>query len=502
MHCTAHPHKEETRNEGPLITPVPASHPTAEEARNDALVPLITSVPANDPSTKEARNEGPIVRSQPLTAAAEPTGGSAAAASTNSARSRWMNPAAPFRAALSVRNIRLLLVGLTVSQAGDWLYNLALLALVYGRTHSSVWVGLTTAARILPEVALGPLGGILADRVDRRRLMIGSDVIRAGTMAMLALVATAHAPIVFAPILAAACTGAGSAYAPCVVAVLPHLATDEQLPAANAARVSIQSICIVAGPLFGALLMLLGSPAVAFTLNAATFLAGTVAVAALPRSALRATAAPADERPGLRDELKAGWEALRGYDHATAIVGADIVASAVYGVLTVVFVILGHRLGLGVAGYGYLLAAMGAGGVLAAGISNKAASSKNPRRALTVSMLAVGAPLPLLAITGWLPVALLLAGVFGAGSVTTETVGDTCLQRSLDPAVFARAYGLALPACLGGIAAGALITPLGIALVGVTGTMIMIGAAVIAYGLLVLNRPSRAQRAAVLAVTD
>jgi len=413
-----------------------------------------------------------------------------------------LNPAAPFRAALSVRNIRLLLVGLAVSQAGDWLYNLALLALVYGRTHSPAWVGLTTAARILPEVALGPLGGILADRIDRRRLMIGSDVIRACTMATLALVATAHAPIVFAPILAAACTGAGSAYAPCVVAALPRLATDQQLPAANAARVSIQSICIVAGPLFGALLMLIGSPAVAFTLNGATFLAGAAAVAALPRSPLRATAALADEHPSLRQELKTGWEALRGCDDAIAVVGADIIASAVYGVLTVVFVILGHRLGLRAAGYGYMLAAMGAGGVLAAGVSNKAASSKNPRRALIVSMLAVGAPLPLLALTGWVPVALLLAGVFGAGSVTTETIGDTCLQRSLDPAVFARAYGLALPACLGGIAAGALVAPLSIALVGVTGTLTILGAGVIAYGMLVLNQPSRRQRASVRAVTE
>jgi MFS family permease len=413
-----------------------------------------------------------------------------------------LNPAAPFRAALSVRNIRLLLVGLAVSQAGDWLYNLALLALVYSRTHSPAWVGLTTAARILPEVALGPLGGILADRIDRRRLMIGSDVIRACTMATLALVATAHAPIVFAPILAAACTGAGSAYAPCVVAALPRLATDEQLPAANAARVSIQSICIVAGPLFGALLMLIGSPAVAFTLNGATFLAGAAAVAALPRSPLRATAALADEHPSLRQELKTGWEALRGCDDAIAVVGADIIASAVYGVLTVVFVILGHRLGLRAAGYGYMLAAMGAGGVLAAGVSNKAASSKKPRRALIVSMLAVGAPLPLLALTGWVPVALLLAGVFGAGSVTTETIGDTCLQRSLDPAVFARAYGLALPACLGGIAAGALVAPLSIALVGVTGTLTILGAGVIAYGMLVLNQPSRRQRASVRAVTE
>jgi MFS family permease len=413
-----------------------------------------------------------------------------------------LNPVAPFRAALSVRNIRLLLAGLAASQAGDWLYNLALLALVFGRTHSTVWVGLTTAARILPEVALGPLAGILADRVDRRRLMIGSDVIRAATMATLALLAIAHAPIIFAPVLAALCTGAGSVYAPCVVAILPRLATDEQLPAANAARVSIQSICIVAGPLFGAVLMLLGSPALAFIINGATFLAGALAVSALPRPSLRAPAAVSEQHPGLRQELKTGWEALRGYNDAIAIVGANIISSTVYGALTVVFVIVGHRLGLGAAGYGYLLAAMGAGGVLAAGISNKAANSENPRRALIASMLAVGAPLPLLAVTGWIPVALLLAGMFGAGSVTAEVVGDTCLQRTLDPAVFARAYGLALPAFLGGIAAGALLAPLAIELVGLTATMVLIGIVVIAYGTLVLRQPRRPERLAVIPATD
>jgi MFS family permease len=413
-----------------------------------------------------------------------------------------LNPVAPFRAALSVRNVRLLLTGLAASQAGDWLYNLALLALVYGRTHSSVWVGLTTAARILPEVGLGPLGGILADRVDRRQLMIGSDVIRAASMAALALVAIADAPIIFAPVLAALCTGAGSAYAPCVLAVLPRLATDEQLPAANAARVSIQSICIVAGPLFGAILMLLGSAAIAFIINGVTFLAGTLAVAALPRSALRAPAGLSEQRTGLRQELKAGWEALRGSNDAIAIVGANVLASAAYGGLTVVFVILGHRLGLGAAGYGYLVAAMGAGGVLAAGISTKAAGSENPNRALIASMLAVGAPLPLLAITGWVPAALLLVAVFGAGSVTAEVLGDTCLQRSLDPAVFARAYGLALPAFLGGIAAGALIAPLAITLVGVTGTLAMIASAVLAYGTVVLSHALHPKHPPIIAATD
>ena len=182
--------------------------------------------------------------------------------------------------------------------------------------------------------------------------------------------------------------------------------------------------------------------------------------------------------------------------------GANIISSAVYGALTVVFVIIGQRLGLGAAGYGYLLAAMGAGGVLAAGISNKAANSENPRRALIASMLAVGAPLPLLAVTGWIPGALLLAGLFGAGSVTAEVVGDTCLQRTLDPAVFARAYGLALPAFLGGIAAGALLAPLAIELAGLTATLVLIGIVVIAYAGLGLRQPRRPERLAVIPATD
>src|SRR5215813_7772753 len=121
-----------------------------------------------------------------------------------------LNPAQPFMVALRQRDLRRLFAGLVVSQAGDWLYNLALLAFVYERTGSSAWVGITTAARILPEVVLGPLGGVLADRHDRRTVMISSDVLRAASMAALALVALAGGPIVLAPVLAALCTAAGA----------------------------------------------------------------------------------------------------------------------------------------------------------------------------------------------------------------------------------------------------------------------------------------------------
>jgi predicted MFS family arabinose efflux permease len=406
-----------------------------------------------------------------------------------------LNPATPFRVALRERNIRLLLAGLATSQAGDWLYNLALLVLVYDRTHSSMWVGLTTAARILPEVILGPVGGVLIDRVNRRRLMIGSDAARAAVMALLAVVAVTNAPIALAPVLAALCTAAGSAYPQLVLAVLPRLANEKQLPAANAARVSITHVCIIAGPLFGAVLLFLGSPATAFLINGLTFAGGAVAIAMLPREALRRpSSARTEQYTGIAGELRTGWRALRGYGDAMALVGADIIASAVYGAFTVLLVLLARRLGAGAGGYGYLLAGLGAGGVLATGLANRAAAAHRPRRALALSVAALGVPVPILAIAGAMPVAVALTAVFGAGSIVLEVVADTCLQRSLDPAVFARAYGLVVPACVAGIAGGALLAPLSVELLGLNGTFVLIGAAVIAYCAL-LARPQRAQAA-------
>src|SRR5690349_20225958 len=103
------------------------------------------------------------------------------------------------------RPLRRLLAALAVSQLGDWLYNLALLAFVYDRTHSVTWTAATTAARVLPAVVLGPAGGVLADRHDRRRLLIASDVVRAAAMVLLAVVALTSLPVLLAPVLAAAC---------------------------------------------------------------------------------------------------------------------------------------------------------------------------------------------------------------------------------------------------------------------------------------------------------
>jgi predicted MFS family arabinose efflux permease len=404
-----------------------------------------------------------------------------------------LNPARPFLIALRERNLRLLFGGLVTSQAGDWLYNLALLAFVYERTGSTAWVGITTAARILPEVVLGPIGGVLADRYDRRVVMIASDVLRAAAMSALAVVALTGAPVILAPLLAAVCTAAGAAYPQCVVAVMPRLVGAGDLAAANAARIGITSLCVIAGPALGAGLLLLSSTAVVFAVNGATFLLGAAVVTALPREALRRPTVAVDEaHASIGADLAVGWRALREHPDALPLVGADVVSSAIYGALTVLFVLVGERLGLGAAGYGYLLSALGVGGVLSAGLAHRAASSDRPRRALVVAAAAIGVSLVALTLSGSLSVAVVLAAAIGAGLFATEVVADTTLQRSLDPAVFARAYGLAVPACVAGIAAGALLAPPCVAVIGLNGTLALTGGLVLAYAAAAFAQPQPA----------
>ena len=175
------------------------------------------------------------------------------------------------RSALRHRSFRRLLVGLAVSEAGDWLYNVALLAFVYERTHSAGWLAATTAARIVPWVVLGPLGGVIADRFDRRRTMIVSDLLRIVLMLGLAAVALAGLPVVLAPVLAGLATVAAAPYPPCTAATTPRLVPDADLPGANALRAAVGMGAVAAGPVVGAVVLLLGPPSTAFLLNAATF---------------------------------------------------------------------------------------------------------------------------------------------------------------------------------------------------------------------------------------
>jgi MFS family permease len=252
-----------------------------------------------------------------------------------------------------------------VSQIGDWLYNLALVVLVYERTHSALWAGVTTAARVVPVVVLGPLGGVLADRFDRRRIMITCDLARMGLMVLLAAVAAFRLPILLAPVIAAAATAAAAPYAPCVAAVTPRVVDHADLPGANAARSAVTGAGIILGPALGGVLLLLGSAASAFALNALTFGLSALAVLAIRAHGVFKPRRAADRQGGgLLREVAQGAAALRAHPAALRLVGADIMCSVLYGAQTVLLLLVSRQVGLGAQGYGYMFAAIGAGGLI------------------------------------------------------------------------------------------------------------------------------------------
>jgi MFS family permease len=389
------------------------------------------------------------------------------------------------------RPFHLLITSLAVSSCGDWLYNVALLALVYERTGSPTWVSLTTAARVAPMVILGPLGGVLADRYDRRRLMIGADLVRAGLMVVLGIVAAAGLPILLAPVLAGAAAAAGVSYPSCVAACTARFVDDHELQRANAVRSAVGQVAIVVGPALGALMMVVAGPSASFLLNAMTFISSAVAVGAI--RAVHQFAPPERtgelQMPSVLSDIKSGAEALRGAPAAIRLVAADLLCSAVYGMLTVTLVLVGRDVGAGTGGYGLLLGGFGVGGVIGAAVTARLDAPSRWRGTLAVALLLVAISVAGLGVAPSLVGALALAVLGGGGMIVGEVLGETALPRMLDDEVLARAYGLVFPMSISGIVAGSLIAGPLVSAFGLTGTLAVGGAAVLAIGALLLSRP-------------
>jgi MFS family permease len=395
-------------------------------------------------------------------------------------------PSGTIRSALRYPDFRWLLSALAVSQIGDWLYNLALVVLVYDRTHSALWAGVTTAARVVPVVVLGPLGGVLADRFDRRRIMIMCDLARMGLMVLLAAVAAFQLPIVLAPVIAAAATAAAAPYIPCVAAVTPHVVEDADLPGANAARSAVTGAGIVLGPALGGVLLLLGSPASAFALNALTFGLSALAVLGIRADSAFRPRRAADRPGGLLRQVAQGAAALRAHRTALRLIGADTVCSVLYGAQTVLLLMVSRQVGLGAQGYGYMFAAIGAGGLLGTALAGRVSRLRS-RPVLAVALALAGVPTLLLAVVRWPAAAIVLAGLTGMGALLVEILTETTLQRELDEDVFGRAYGIAFPAAIAGIVVGSVIAPGLAALLGASGALIAVGGTVLGYALLVIR---------------
>jgi predicted MFS family arabinose efflux permease len=241
---------------------------------------------------------------------------------------------------------------------------------------------------------------------------------------------------------------------------------------------------VAAGPVVGAVLLLLGPASTAFLVNAGTFALSALAVLSIPAGAAFRPGRVAESRNGVVADIVLGARALRSHPVAVRLVGADLVCSVVYGMQTVLLLLLSRHLGFGDAGYGYVLAALGAGGIVGTTVAGRAAASGRSTGVLVGALLLLAIPSALMAVTPWLPGLLLWGVISGAGAVLVEVLCETALQRELDDDVFARAYGIALPVVIGGIVVGSLVAAPLVTVVGLPGAII--GTGVLAGGYAVL----------------
>ncbi|MFP5298677.1 MAG: MFS transporter, partial [Actinomycetota bacterium] len=361
------------------------------------------------------------------------------------------------RTALSIRDLRVLMVGLAVSSIGDWLYGIALVVYIYELSDSATLVGIATILRLSPYILFSPLGGAIADRYSRRWVMIASDGARAVVMFGLAFAAAVDAPISIALVLTFLATALGTPYGPAFAAFLPKIVDEETLAPANALRSSIESVSLVLGPAIGGILLLLAEPWLAFTVNATSFVISVIATA---RVADRPVEREDEEVTGLLKQVAAGTKALLANRQIVVIVGFVAGASFLYGQELVLMVLVAEeRLGMGAEGVGWLEAGVGAGGLVAMLLTGRIATTKRSESILLAAILACGLPLAALAITDSVALALLLTGFIGLGTVVLDVVSETILQRSVADNMMASIFGIIDAVAVSGMLAGSLLAP-------------------------------------------
>lgn len=419
-------------------------------------------------------------------------------------RERFAEWFGSYLSAVRGRDLRLLFTALIASASGSWAYNAALLAFTYDRTHSFVWVGAASLGRYLPSLVFSTYGGVIAERYERIRVMISADLLCALWQAGLVFVAAAKGPVALAIGLAALTSTCNVVYNPAVAATIPSLVSEDDLVAANAINSTIENLVVIVGPAIGAALLVVGSAALVFGVNAGSFVASALIVARI-RTRSRPVDVTEKGTAGPLEQMLVGMRTIVGMRAARTLVLFCALVSFVYGTDTVLFIgVSAHKLGTGAQGFGYLLAGLGVGGVLMAPAVNRLAGSSRLAPIIIGGVAGYTLPTALLTVIHSVAIAVPLEVVRGASTLVVDVLAITSLQRSVPGEQLARVFGVFFAFVLGAIALGTVITPPIVNSFGLDAGLLIMAFAPFALGLLgypsllAIDRES-ADRAAALA---
>jgi MFS transporter len=405
--------------------------------------------------------------------------------SEGGAAARWLP--APLR---EPGPFRLLFAGQALSVVGDRITPIAVAFAVLA-LGSTTDLGLVMAAGGVPFALFALAGGVVSDRLGRRRVMLASDVVRAASQALFAaLLLTGRAEIWMIATLSFVYGSAAALFMPALMGLIPQTVSgSERLKEANAVIALARSVASIAGPVIAGVLLAAAGPGEAIALDAATFAVSALCLAALRPRAVAVAAADAEHGSFLA-QLRAGWREVR----MRAWLSWGLVAMGAYHVfvLPAVFV-LGPALALraldGSSSWAAIVTCWGVGSV----VGNVLALRLPARRPVLVAALAlVLASLQGLILGSGLgtPGIAALELVSGIGASLFFTLWDFSIQDQVPPGAVSRVSSFDFTVSLGLYPIGmALAGPLAAAL-GLRTTLVAMSAVGVASALAWLAQPS------------
>ncbi len=359
------------------------------------------------------------------------------------------------------RDFRLLYIGALISLGGDWFLTVALLDLVLQLTGSATLASIMLVGQALPVFFFTPVAGHTVDRVDRRKLMILVDVIRAGACLLPLLARTpALLPFAFAGVVL---ISIGSAYfGPASQAALPNIVAPADLGPANVLMGSTWGAMLAVGAAIGGLVTAKLGRDVSFVIDAASFLFSALLLWQM-RARFSEVREEHHEQPPLLESVRETFHYARSHARVLALLttkGGYGVAAGVIAMLSVFGKQVFHA---GALGIGLLFAARGLGALLGPFLVRAIARSDEAQyRSIVWCVLLFGVGYSGLALSPTLTlglIAIFLAHIGGGGSWQISTYG---LQREtpdfIRGRVFAADYGfvtltMSVSSVIAGIAA-------------------------------------------------
>jgi MFS family permease len=335
--------------------------------------------------------------------------------------------------ALQERQFRLFFIGQSTSLLGDGMVPVALAFAVLDLTGSVSDLGFVLAARAVPMIGFLLVGGVFADRLSRRAVMIGADLTRLGSQGLVAVLLLSGTAQLWHLLVLVAVGGAATAFFnPALTGLTPMIVSEERLQQANVLRGIAMGAGGIAGPAISGALVATVGPGWALAADASTFAVSAVFLAQLslpPHERLPA-------RPFVRDLLE-GWNEVR----SRTWLWMGLVVAGVANMAAAPFFVLGPAIAkasLGGAGAWALIVSAFSVGSFAGGLVAFRFRPRRPFLAAFMLYLPFGVPSALLALHP--PAIAIAAGVClsGAGLMLGNAIWETTLQQQIPRAVLSR----------------------------------------------------------------